>query len=302
MSKILIVDDDAAMAGTLQGLLSSAGHVCAVDTACTDVVATIRQVVPDLLILDVMLPHQSGFEICRRVRRDAELYTLPILLLSAMSGEEEIFHGLAQGADDFVAKPYDTMNLVQRVDALIRMHGGGKQSDPLTTLPAAETTKREIQRRISCDDTFALIHCEMFGMREFAKLYGSDARAKSIRHVARIVNQCARELSGDDTFSGHMGGGHFITIMPAEHVKKYCAWVRKVWDSHVDRLYSDVGAKPDSKRKETLNRDLDVLMCVTIREQRDVATPKSLFETLSQLRHKAIEDRSSGAYYDKRAH
>src|SRR5690606_30808149 len=116
-AKILIVEDDPRAAEVLGRSLTAAGHTCSIESTGARVLERARQDTPDLLVLDVMLPGTSGFEICRRVRADAHLYTLPILIVSAMRGEEEVMHGLAQGADDYVVKPFEPAQVVQRVEA-----------------------------------------------------------------------------------------------------------------------------------------------------------------------------------------
>ncbi|MFA6241630.1 MAG: response regulator [Candidatus Hydrogenedentales bacterium] len=252
----------------------------------------------DLLILDVMLPHTSGFEICRQIRRDPENYTLPILILSAMNSEEEIYHGLAQGADDFVSKPFDAMNLVQRAEALLRAGTAGVAIDDLTSLPGAEATKRELQRRISLKMSLALVHTELVGLREFGRKYGPEARSKGIRHLGRALAQCAQELAPDDSFVGHMGGGHFMSILPREKVQTFCKWVNKVWESHMTKFLSGLAPTTAPRPGERL---LPAVFCVTVRERRDSTTPQQMFEVLSQLRHMALEANTGGVYLDRRA-
>ncbi len=98
MARILIVEDDSRTAEFVGSHLRATGHDCLVAQTGIEALNIARNNGVDLLVLDVMLPGgASGFEVCRRVRSDPNLYTMPILLLSAMSGDEEILHGLAQG-------------------------------------------------------------------------------------------------------------------------------------------------------------------------------------------------------------
>lgn len=298
MAKIVIVDDDEVDARYVRDQFARSGHACAVLTSGKEVLELLRSEKHDLLILDVMLPHTSGFEICRQIRRDPEIYTLPILILSAMNSEEEIYHGLAQGADDFVSKPFDPMNLVQRAEALLRSGSAGVALDDLTSLPGAEATKRELQRRISLRMSFALVHTELMGLREFGRKFGPEPRSKGIRHLGRALAQCAQELAPEDAFVGHMGGGHFMSILPREKVQTFCKWVNKVWEGHVTKFVATV-ASPTSVRPG--ERLLPAVFCVTVREKRDSTTPQQMFEVLSQLRHMALEANTGGVYLDRRA-
>ena len=205
MARILIIEDDPEVRETLSVALSQSGHECDTLSTGQGAVEMARQSLPDLLLLDVMLPGVSGFEICRQVRRDPALYTVPILIVSAMCGEQEVSHGIAQGADDYVAKPFDVSNIVQRVNTLLR-NQAGTDSDELTALPGADSIKREIQKRISSKEIFGLGCAELVGLREYARRLGGEARLRAIRHLGRILERCGRSLD-EGFFLGHMGGG-----------------------------------------------------------------------------------------------
>jgi len=301
VAKILIVDDDEALDRQLSGHLTQIGHECTIQTSGQDVVEIVQGSKYDLLVLEVMLPHTSGFEICRQVRRDPELYTLPILFLSAMSNEEEVFHGLAQGADDYVAKPFDLVNLVQRIEALLRIGVDGSGVDKLTSLPAADATKREIQRQISVREGFALAHCELLHLREFGRKYGADARTKAVRYLGNALSRCTQELQDEKIFIGHMGGGHFMVIMSPKRIQMFCRWVRKVWGAHVEKLYVSVTGSPKPKDNvEGKEKQLDIMFCVTQRDPREAVTAQQMFEVLSQIRNMVLNSQEGGVFVDRR--
>ena len=301
MAKILIVDDDPTAGQVVKEHLTRHGHVCTLQNSGKAVLDTLQNDRPDLVILDVMLPHVSGFEICRRVRRDPTLFTIPILIMSAMSNEEEIVHGLSQGADDFVSKPFDPMNLMQRVEALLRTSSTGTGVDELTSLPGAEATKRELQRRLSSREPFSISHCELLYLREFGRKYGADGRNRALRHVGRALHQCSLELTKDVGFVGHMGGGHFMIMMPGKHMRAYCPWVRKVWAAHVGKLYAAVtGNEKPADIASGKEKGLDIMFCVADYDSKEAVPPQHLFELLSHLRTMALSSKEGGVFMDRR--
>ncbi|HRI88888.1 MAG TPA: response regulator [Candidatus Hydrogenedentes bacterium] len=301
MAKILIVDDDPSAGQTVLEHLSRQGHNCTLQRSGKAVLETLQNEPHDLVILDVMLPQLSGFEICRRMRRDPNLYTTPILIMSAMSNEEEIVHGLSQGADDFVSKPFDTANFMQRVESLLRTSSSGSGIDELTGLPGGEATKRELQRRISMREKFSVSHCELLNLREFGRKYGNEGRNKAVRHLGRALSQCSKELTKDVGYVGHMGGGHFMVMMPAKHMRAYCPWVRKVWAAHVGKLYAEItGSEKPQAIAAGKERALDVLFCVANCENIGSTAPQHLFELLSHLRTMALNSKEGGVFTDRR--
>jgi two-component system phosphate regulon response regulator PhoB len=118
--RILIVEDEEPLALLLRYNLENEGY--AVDTVMRgdDAELKLRESLPDLVILDWMLPGVSGIEICRRLRARSSSDRLPILMLTARGEESERVRGLATGADDYVVKPFSVPELVARVNALLR--------------------------------------------------------------------------------------------------------------------------------------------------------------------------------------
>lgn len=303
MATILIVEDDQRTARYIQQHLSDAGHTCVIEPAGERATETAKEHHCDLLILDIMLPGTSGFEVCRRFRRDADLYMMPILILTAMKGDEELHHGLAQGADDYIVKPFDINNLIHRMEALLRVSADRAGQDRVADMPAAGATKREVQRRVSLREKFALAYIELLHIREFARQYGEESRSRAIRHLGRAIQQSGRNFPAETFFCGHMGGGHFVCVLPPEKASRYCKLVRKVWVQHLENFYGSIGhsqAYAAASRGEASIPLLDVLICLTVRDPKEVAAPHELFEILSQLRANASLTHKGGVHIDRR--
>lgn len=116
---ILVVDDEKPIADILQFNLEKEGYkvVCAYDGQ--EALEKVEEVNPDLILLDIMLPHKDGMEVCREVRKK---YDMPIVMLTAKDSEIDKVLGLELGADDYVTKPFSTRELLARVKANLRRH------------------------------------------------------------------------------------------------------------------------------------------------------------------------------------
>jgi DNA-binding response OmpR family regulator len=117
-SSILIVEDDPTLRETLAHALGSHGYVVETQADAGELAARVAATSPDLVILDVMLPGIDGFTACRSMRAAGS--TVPVLMLSARSGDVDKIVGLESGADDYVTKPFSTGELLARVRALLR--------------------------------------------------------------------------------------------------------------------------------------------------------------------------------------
>lgn len=117
--KILIVDDEPNIVISLEFLMKKEGFQIAVASDGEEALAKVASFAPDLLLLDVMMPKKSGFEVCEALRADPANSALKIVMLTAKGRETEVAKGLAIGADAYVTKPFSTKDLVVRVKELL---------------------------------------------------------------------------------------------------------------------------------------------------------------------------------------
>ena len=126
---VLIVEDDSDIAQLVARYLEKAGFVAERAANGRDALEAIAAPVPDLMVLDLMLPHVDGLDVCRRVRANDKTAAMPIVMLTARAEESERIVGLELGADDYLAKPFSPNELVARVRALLRrVQRGGPMS------------------------------------------------------------------------------------------------------------------------------------------------------------------------------
>jgi adenylate cyclase len=121
--RILVVDDQEPNRRLLADLLEAKGYAVETASGGNDALAKIRFDKPDLVLLDVVMPDLSGYEVCKAVRADAALGMLPVVLVTALDANEERIRGLDAGADDFLTKPVNQPELLARVRSLLRIKG-----------------------------------------------------------------------------------------------------------------------------------------------------------------------------------
>jgi two-component system alkaline phosphatase synthesis response regulator PhoP len=119
-TRILVVEDDQDIAQLVARYLDKAGFTTEIVSSGREALAAIRARPPDLLILDLMLPHVDGLEVCRFTRANEQTAAIPIIMLTARAEESDRIFGLEIGADDYIAKPFSPNELVARVRALLR--------------------------------------------------------------------------------------------------------------------------------------------------------------------------------------
>ena len=119
-SRILIAEDEPSIVASLDFLMRHAGFETRIARDGVSAIAALGEFRPDLVLLDVMLPGRSGFDVCRAIRSDPATSRTRVVMLTARGGANDEARGMASGADEYVTKPFSTKELVRRVHELLR--------------------------------------------------------------------------------------------------------------------------------------------------------------------------------------
>ena len=130
---ILVVEDEPGIQEVLKFNLSQHGHDVIVAADAEEALSLLRGALPDLILLDWMLPGMSGVELARRLRGDGRLKTIPIIMLTARSEERDKVQGLETGADDYMTKPFSPRELLARIKAVLRRRAPQMTEDAVET-------------------------------------------------------------------------------------------------------------------------------------------------------------------------
>lgn len=148
MSLIYIVEDDESIREIEEFALMNAGHKVVGFPDAKSFYKKMEDVFPDLILLDVMLPDESGYDIVRKIRKNADIKRVPVIMVTAKTTELDLVRGLEDGADDYIKKPFSVMELITRVKALIRR----TEPPEIKTLSLDGLTINNEKREVRVDD------------------------------------------------------------------------------------------------------------------------------------------------------
>ncbi len=120
MSTILVVEDSVTQREMIKDLLRNSGLTVTVASDGVEALEQIQGNCPDLVILDIVMPRMNGYEVCRRLKSDPKTQNVPVVMCSSRSEESDRYWGLKQGADAYIAKPFQPTELVGTVKQLLR--------------------------------------------------------------------------------------------------------------------------------------------------------------------------------------
>ncbi len=139
-STILVVDDNPQNVELMQAYLETLNCITEVASDGVEALAKVPRIRPDLIILDIMMPKLSGFEVCRRLKADPKFADIPVLMVTALNEMGDIERGVESGTDDFLSKPINKLELLTRVKSLLRVrHLKGQLERTLAYLSEIDT-------------------------------------------------------------------------------------------------------------------------------------------------------------------
>ena len=162
MRSVLIVDDIAGSARLIASLLAPDGHAVRAAGDGAEALRLIRADPPDLVLMDVMMPHMDGFEACRAIKQDRTTRLIPVVLVTSLDDTASRIRGIESGADDFISKPFNAHELRARVRSLLRIKG---YTDELDT---AESVIVSLALTIEARDSTTEGHCQRLAQYAFA--------------------------------------------------------------------------------------------------------------------------------------
>lgn len=256
--RILVVDDLPDNVEILRARLTSRGYEVLTASNGEEALRVVHGDTPHLILCDVMMPGIDGFEVSRRIKADDALPFIPIILVTALGGTEDIVQGLNVGADDYIAKPYNFQELEARVRAMLRikhlqdeldqknreLEVANKRlrklsiTDGLTGLfnhrHVHELLREEFERSHRTGEPIAVAMLDLDRFKRINDTYGHPTGDVILYETARIIGETAREID----MPGRYGGEEFIAILPntvEEEAQQFAERVRQAVEGHVYR-------------------------------------------------------------------
>lgn len=178
---ILIVDDEPILHDILQGLLAAEGYNFVSASNGIEALEKMSEINPDLILLDVMMPKMSGFDVCRHLKNDKAWQNVPIILITALDGKDDLAGGLDAGANDFLHKPFDRTELLARVRSMLRLKD---QYDEL------EYQKRQLEATLNLKEELAQVTNQH--LEELQTLHDVGLRLMSNLDSDSVMNMTAQ--------------------------------------------------------------------------------------------------------------
>jgi diguanylate cyclase (GGDEF)-like protein len=239
---ILVVDDDEDIVRVIRVNLQLEGYEVAMAHDGQEALDKALESPPDLVLLDIMMPRMDGLTALKRMRSHPSLASTSIVLLTARGLTEDRVKGLELGADDYITKPFDVVEMLARVKAVLRRAKSARDTSPLTGLPGNFRIGQEIEERIETGAPFALVYCDLDNFKAFNDHYGFMRGDQVIKYSGEVLQAAAEEVGDPNAFVGHIGGDDFVAVVDGHLAEAYCKAVIERFDDGVLDFYDTADA------------------------------------------------------------
>jgi diguanylate cyclase (GGDEF)-like protein len=304
---VLVVDDDPDIARFIELNLSFEGFEVEVAHDGHDAHTRIRLRRPDLVLLDVMMPRVDGVELCRRLRADPLTAGLPVIMLTAKGLSADKVVGLSAGADDYIVKPFDTLELVARVRSTLRRNREVRGMSPLTGLPGNARILSAIGQRVAGAGDFAVCYVDVDNFKSVNDAYGFVRGDEMITAMAEALDTACADAGEPAPFLGHVGGDDFVVICTPEQAGPLAARAVDVFGTRARDLYDPADAERGYlellNRQGVLQRFDPVTVSVGIASstQRTFTDPREVVAVATEMKQVAKGQPGSAVAVDRRA-
>jgi diguanylate cyclase (GGDEF)-like protein len=240
---ILVVDDDVDIARFIEVNLRLEGYRVLLAHDGATALRLVEEHMPALAVVDWMMPQLDGLELTRRLRADPMTAPIPVILLTARGQTADKVIGLQAGADDYLVKPFDTLELVARVRSTLRRNQENREVSPLTGLPGNSRILREITDRARAGADFAVSHVDIDRFKAVNDVYGFARGDEFITALARALHRAVVEVGLPPAFLGHIGGDDFLVVCSPEQLKPMASKAILEFQTASDALYDPVDAE-----------------------------------------------------------
>ena len=236
-ARLLVVEDDIDIGNMLKIYFSGMDFDVDVAMRGSDALEKTKQVLPHLIVLDIMLPDIDGYEVCRSLRTNMRTSHIPVIFLTQKDERSDKLQGLELGADDYITKPFDIEELKLRVQGAIRRSERESLTDPRSGRPAGRLIEDQL-RRIIREKGWALLDTGINHFEPFKNVYGFVAGDDVVRFTSMLIEEVVDELGTPSDFIGHAGGDNFIIITTEDKAEAIKARLKERFDQEVQTHYN----------------------------------------------------------------
>ncbi len=293
--RILVVEDDFDISNMLRIYFSGQGYDVQVAPRGGDALMLTRKQLPQLIVLDIMLPDMNGYDVCRELRSTTRTSHIPIIFLTQKDERSDKIAGLELGADDYITKPFDIEELKLRVKNQIDRAERDNYTDPNSGLPSSSLIEEKLRELMREEKIWTYLDVKLQHFDAFKDVYGFVAGNEVLRFMALIVGEVLDEHGTPNDFVGHAGSDNFVVVTYSQKAEALIKRLTDRFTEEVQQHYSFIDRERGFMMKEN---DKVPLMTLAVGS---ISNATRQFADIREITELAAESRRRGSTAEEEA-
>jgi DNA-binding response OmpR family regulator len=291
--RILVVEDDFDISNMLRIYFSGQGYDVQVAPRGGDALMLTRKQLPQLIVLDIMLPDMNGYDVCRELRSTTRTSHIPIIFLTQKDERSDKIIGLGLGADDYITKPFDIEELKLRVKNQIDRAERDNYTDPNSGLPSSSLIEEKLRDLMREEQIWTYLDIKLVNFEVFKDVYGFVAGNEVLRFMALIMGEVLDAHGTPNDFVGHAGSDNFVIVTYSDKADALVKHLVERFTDEVQQHYSFI----DRERGFMMKDDEKApLMTLTVGS---ISNATRQFADIREITELAAESRRRGGTEDE---
>lgn len=237
---ILVVDDAVFITTVIERNLTPIGYHVNVVHSAEAALESIKKELPDLILLDVVMPGMNGYELCELLRKTPQYNMIPIIMITGQDQAEDKLKGLEMGADDYIVKPFASRELIARVNNTLTRLERFRNMNPISWLKGNNDIDREISRRTAAGTPFAVLYTDLNSFKAYNDIYGFMQGDDLIRMTTKVLTTVVDDYGSEYDFIGHIGGDDFVIITEPEYAPLFAEKIIERFEAGKHKYFNSV--------------------------------------------------------------
>lgn len=229
--KVLIAEDEAHIRRLISVILGQEGYDFIEAKDGKEALEKVSEEMPDLIILDLMMPRIDGIEVCRQLKKNALTRKIPIIMLTAKREMTDKVVGIRTGADDYLTKPFEPRELRVRVKTFLDKEK--RERNPITNLPVMSHVLNKVR---NLDKNLEIYYLFFKNLDSYKKSYGFSKTNELIRLTSQIISHNLEKF-GTKNFMGHDSENSFIALIEGRNAKNALREIQSEFESTIPFFY-----------------------------------------------------------------
>jgi diguanylate cyclase (GGDEF)-like protein len=237
MKKVLVIDDDLELQELLKFSFQHFGYDVYQAYDGKEGLKKIKEVLPDIIVLDIIMPEMNGFEVIEEIKQDPELCLIPVIMMTSLGHTRDKITGVKLGADEYIVKPVEPYELIARVEGLIKRYY--ENVDELTRLPGLVLLENQVKELISANKKFSVIYIDICNFKAYNLKYGFEQGDRIIKLFSGMLRSVVKSCGTDKDIICHLEADDFSILSFTTKIQPMVENIISLFDNLSTQVYDE---------------------------------------------------------------